>query len=96
MKAPKTSPTTITPRTSKAEREELLDRLYNANLRALVEQLEAAPKDAPAALLNVSRQLLSDNFISHDTLSEQERTQEAAKVIAENIRDIPEFDQNYQ
>lgn len=66
-----------------AEREALLHRLWAAHVERLVEALENTPAgDLKAALLNVTRQTLSDNGITLDTLSK-----EAAGDIASGLAD---------
>ena len=92
MKAPKPKPSNLTAKSTQAERQQLLEELFNEQIRGLVEQLK---KEPTAALLNVARQTLADNGVSHHTLSEEERTQDTAKAMAREIETIPEFPQHY-
>lgn len=68
------------------ERQDLLERIWIAEARALVAILEGTPaKDLQAATLNVARQFLASQGTRLETLERDQRRGKAARSYTEQI-----------
>ena len=79
--------------TTRVERQELLERLWAAHARKLVEKIENTPAtELDAAAFNAAAKLLSENGVNADSLDRDDG--KAGKSLAEQARQIPSFDNN--
>ena len=76
------------------ERAKLLEQLYDAHLRALIEQLKD-PSAVTAATLGAVQAALRENSVNIHTLAQPEREQISVKELAAEIREVPNFPSFY-
>ena len=78
-------------KTTSEERIELLERLWAAHTRKLVEKIENTPAtDIDAATFNAAAKMLAENGITADALNKDYK--QAGKSLAEEARSLPSFD----
>jgi len=78
-------------KTTSEERIELLERLWAAHTRKLVEKIENTPAtDIDAATFNAAAKMLAENGITADALNKDYK--QAGKSLAEEARNIMAFD----
>jgi hypothetical protein len=76
---------------TREDREKLLARMWVATVNSIIAGLENPEEAGPrAAMIQVSRQLLADNHISHDTLDRITGTTGAS--MQRILDDLPEAD----
>lgn len=84
---PTVTTTTPTKAPTKEERTELLERLWAAHTRKLVEKIENTPAtEIDAATFNSAAKLLADNGITADALNKDEGGM--GKLLAEQARSL--------
>lgn len=76
-----------TKQTTRAEREELLERLWAVHTRKLVEKIEKTPAiELDAATFNAAAKMLAENGITVEALNKDNRAQ--GRSLAQQAREI--------